>query len=133
MSSSTASPRSTSGEILREGGVPLNNHGEAGEETSAVRRLTADLGDPAQREILESCLTGIVTPVLTLDRLLAEAGDASAVRAMIDEITMRAALISRATDSLLRDRVDELTQLVVDDDWHRDSIEPEDQGPISSN
>lgn len=113
---------------MREGENPLSDHGQAGGETSAVRRLTEDLGDPAQREILGRCLTGAVTPVLALDQLLAEAGDASAVRAMIDEITMRAASISRATDSLLRDRVDELTQLVVDDDWHRDSIQPEPPG-----
>ncbi len=107
----------------------MNNKGEAGEESSAVRRLTEDLGDPAQREILARCLAGTMKPVLALDELLAEAGDASAVRAMIDEVTKRAASISRATDSLLRDRVDELTQLVVDDDWHRDSLEPQDPGP----
>ncbi len=116
---------------MREREVPLNHHGEPG-ESSAVRRLTVDLGDPVQREILGQCLTGAVTPVLALDRLLVETGDASAVRAMIDEITMRAASISRATDSLLRDRVDELTQLVVDDDWHRDSLEPEDHESNSS-
>jgi hypothetical protein len=114
---------------MREPDIPLNDHGEAGGESSAVRRLTEDLGDPAQREILARCLTGIVTPVLALDQLLVETGDAPAVRAMIDELTGRAASISRATDSLLRDRVDELTQLVVDDDWHRDSVEPEDPAP----
>ncbi|MGI9043132.1 MAG: hypothetical protein ACR2GK_03285 [Gemmatimonadaceae bacterium] len=108
----------------------MNHHGEAGGESSAVKRLTMDLGDPVQREILARCLTGTVAPVLALDQLLVETGDASAVRAMIDEITMRAASISRATDSLLRDRVDELTQLIVDDDWHRDSLEPE--GPASN-
>jgi hypothetical protein len=113
---------------MREREVPLNHHGEPG-ESSAVRRLTVDLGDPVQREILAKCLTGTMAPVLALDKLLVETGDASVVRAMIDEITLRAASISRATDSLLRDRVDELTQLVVDDDWHRDSLEPEDPAP----
>jgi len=109
--------------------VPLSSEREPGEESGAVRRLTENLGDPAQRAILAKCLAGTVTPVLALDQLLQETGDASAVRAMIDEITMRAAAISRATDSLLRDRVDELTQLVVDDDWHRDSIDPENRAP----
>ncbi len=47
-------------------------------------------------------------------QMLIECEDAAAVRAAIDDITARAASLSRANDSLLRDRVDELTQLVVD-------------------
>jgi hypothetical protein len=47
-------------------------------------------------------------------QLLVSTGDAARVRAMVDEVTRRAATLSRATDSLLRDRVDELTQLLVE-------------------
>jgi hypothetical protein len=36
------------------------------------------------------------------------------MRAIVDDVTRRAASLSRATDSLLRDRVDDLTQLMVE-------------------
>lgn len=49
-------------------------------------------------------------------QLLIETDDASQVRSIVDEITRRAASLSRATDNLLRDRVDELTQLVVENE-----------------
>jgi SAM-dependent methyltransferase len=49
-------------------------------------------------------------------QLLIETEEAAQVRATVDEITSRAALLSRATDSLLRDRVDDLTQLVVENE-----------------
>lgn len=37
------------------------------------------------------------------------------VRAAIDDVTLRAATISRASDMLVHDRVDELTQVFVED------------------
>jgi ubiquinone/menaquinone biosynthesis C-methylase UbiE len=49
-------------------------------------------------------------------QLLISTEDAGQVRMMVDEVTERAASISRASDSLLRDRVDELTQLVVENE-----------------
>lgn len=45
--------------------------------------------------------------------MLAE-GPVSAVRAAIDDVTHRAATISRASDMLVHDRVDELTQVFVE-------------------
>jgi len=62
------------------------------------------------------CLSGTLSSSVALVLLLRETRDAATVRATIDEVTRRAASISRATDSLLRDRVDDLTQLVVDNE-----------------
>ena len=85
-------------------------------ESEAVHRLTAGIDLPANREILVRCLTGAVSPAVALMQLIIETEDSGQVRAMVDEVTMRAASVSRATDSLLRDRVDELTQLVVENE-----------------
>ena len=41
-------------------------------------------------------------------------GDAWVVRGVIDEVTHRAATMSRASDRLVQDRVDELTQVFVE-------------------
>ena len=49
-------------------------------------------------------------------QLLIDTEDAAAVRSIIDELALRAAAFSRGTDSLLRDRVDDLTQLVVENE-----------------
>jgi ubiquinone/menaquinone biosynthesis C-methylase UbiE len=82
----------------------------------AVERLTAGLEPPAHRDILVRCLSGTLSPAVALMQLLIETEDAAAVRATVDEVTRRAASLSRATDSLLRDRVDDLTQLVVENE-----------------
>jgi hypothetical protein len=81
---------------------------------SALERLTRGIESPAQREILVECLAGKIPPATALAQLHQETGDASVMRAIIDDVTKRAASLSRATDSLLRDRVDDLTQLVVE-------------------
>jgi len=88
--------------------VPLE--GEAG----AVARLVSGIGDEEHRQILTRCLSGALSPAVALIQLLIITEDAARVRTIVDEITERAALLSRATDSLLRDRVDELTQLLVE-------------------
>ena len=62
------------------------------------------------------CLNGSVSPAVALMRLLIDTEDVAAVRTTVDEITMRAAALSRAGDSLIRDRVDELTQLMVENE-----------------
>ena len=85
-----------------------------GSEADAVSRLVRGLGDEGQRETLARCLSGTISPAVTLKELLASSGDAAQVRAMVDEVTGRAASMSRSTDSLLRDRVDELTELLVE-------------------
>jgi hypothetical protein len=88
--------------------VPLE--GEAG----AVARLVSGIGDEEHRQILTRCLSGSLSPAVALIQMLIVTEDAARVRAIVDEVTERAALLSRATDSLLRDRVDELTQLLVE-------------------
>lgn len=70
----------------------------------------------AHRDIMMRCLSGMLSPAVALMQLLIETEDAAAVRATVDEVTRRAATVSRATDSLLRDRVDDLTQLVVENE-----------------
>ncbi len=82
----------------------------------AVLRLTAEMEPPEHRDILVRCLSGSLSPAVALMRLLIETEDAAAVRATVDEVTRRAAHVSRATDSLLRDRVDDLTQLLVENE-----------------
>jgi SAM-dependent methyltransferase len=82
----------------------------------AVRRLTKGIEPPQHRDILTRCLTGNLSPAVALMQLLIDTEDAAAVRATVDEITIRAAVLSRAGDSLLRDRVDELTQLMVENE-----------------
>jgi SAM-dependent methyltransferase len=88
-----------------------HSHGEH----AALERLLVNI-QPDVREILARCLSGILPPSVALMQLLSLIEDASAVRTIIDEVTGRAASLSRSTDSLLRDRVDELTQLVVDNE-----------------
>ena len=83
-------------------------------EAGAVRRLTSAIDSPEQREILMRCLSGTLSPAVALMQMLIETEDAGMVRAAVDEVTSRAATLSRATDSLLRDRVDELTQILVE-------------------
>ncbi len=85
-------------------------------ESGAVARLVAGIGDEDHVEILRRCLSGAMSPAVALMQLLISTEDAAQVRGMVDEVTERAALISRATDSLLRDRVDELTQLLVENE-----------------
>lgn len=82
----------------------------------AVRRLTKGIEPPEHRDILVRCLTGTLSPAVALMQLLIDTEDAAAVRATVDEITIRAAVLSRSGDSLLRDRVDELTQLMVENE-----------------
>src|ERR1700682_487519 len=84
-----------------------------GMEAEAITRLTEGLQPPAIRAILVQCLTGEVAPSVTISRLLAMEG-ASTVRAAIDDVTHRAATLSRASDTMVRDRVDELTQIFIE-------------------
>jgi ubiquinone/menaquinone biosynthesis C-methylase UbiE len=49
-------------------------------------------------------------------QMLIETEDDLAVRAAVDDVTRRAAQLSRSGDNLLRDRVDDLTQLVVENE-----------------
>ncbi len=82
-------------------------------EAEAINRLTDGVQPPVMRAILVQCLAGDVAPSTAISRMLSE-GSASTVRAAIDDVTHRAATISRATDMLVHDRVDELTQVFVE-------------------
>jgi SAM-dependent methyltransferase len=84
-------------------------------ESAALERLIENI-EPELREILRQGLSGVLPPSVALMQLLTQTEDAGRVRALVDEITMRAASLSRSTDSLLRDRVDELTQLSMENE-----------------
>lgn len=84
-----------------------------GLEAEAINRLTDGVQPPAIRAILVQCLAGEIAPSLAISQMLATAGP-SAIRAAIDDVTHLAATISRAGDRLVRDRVDELTQVFVE-------------------
>ncbi|HEV7837228.1 MAG TPA: hypothetical protein VGO75_04105 [Gemmatimonadaceae bacterium] len=84
-----------------------------GLEAEAINRLTDGVQPIAVRAILVQCLTGEVAPSAAIARMLSEESPAT-VRAAIDDVTHRAATISRASDMLVHDRVDELTQVFVE-------------------
>jgi hypothetical protein len=87
--------------------------GRTGLEAEAINRLTDGLQPNDVRAILVQCLAGEVAPSTAIARMIAQSG-AVPVRAAIDEVTRRAATISRASDMLVHDRVDELTQVFVE-------------------
>jgi SAM-dependent methyltransferase len=78
--------------------------------------------DPELHTILAECLEGSVSPPVALMRLLIETEDAARVRGAVDDVTRRAATLSRSGDNLVRDRVDDLTQLVVENEGGIDRI-----------
>jgi hypothetical protein len=80
---------------------------------AAINRLTDDVQPPEIRAILVQCLAGEVAPSTAISQMIAQSG-AAPVRAAIDEVTHRAATISRASDMLVHDRVDELTQVFIE-------------------
>ena len=85
----------------------------AGLEAEAITRLTDGIEPREVRAILVQCLAGDLAPSDAISRMLAESG-AVPVRLAIDDVTHRAATISRAGDMLVQDRVDELTQVFVE-------------------
>ena len=84
-----------------------------GMEAEAISRLTDGVQPAAIRAILVQCLSGELAPSTAVSRMLS-AGGASTVRAAIDDVTHRAATMSRASDRLVQDKVDELTQVFVE-------------------
>jgi hypothetical protein len=87
-----------------------------GLESEAVKRLVYGIEDDAMREILVRCLEGSISPSIALMQMLIETADVVVVRAAVDDVTRRAATLSRSGDNLVRDRVDDLTQLVVENE-----------------
>ena len=88
----------------------------AGLESEAVKRLLRGIRDDAVRQILARCLDGSISPAVALMQMLIETENAVVVRAAVDDVTRRAAALSRSGDNLLRDRVDDLTQLVLENE-----------------
>jgi hypothetical protein len=84
-----------------------------GLEAEAINRLADGVQPPEVRAILVQCLAGELAPSTAITRMVAKEGPVT-VRAAIDEVTHRAATISRASDMLVHDRVDELTQVFVE-------------------
>ena len=84
-----------------------------GLEAEAITRLTDGLQPAPIRAILVQCLAGEVAPSVAISRMLS-IGGAVTVRSVIDDVTHRAATLSRASDRLVQDRVDELTQIFVE-------------------
>ena len=84
-----------------------------GLEAEAITRLTDGVEPPEVRAILVQCLAGELAPSDAVCRMLSAKGPAI-VRAAIDDVTHRAATLSRASDMLVQDRVDELTQVFVE-------------------
>lgn len=82
-------------------------------EAEAISRLTDGLQPPVVRAILVQCLIGELAPSAAISRML-EVDNPSTVRAAIDDVTRRAATLSRAGDTMVRDRVDELTQIFIE-------------------
>lgn len=87
-----------------------------GNEQAAAERLTSGIHPESARLVLERCLAGDMPPSLALRELFEMTPEPERVRSLVDEVTDRAAVLSRAGDRLLQDRVDELTQLVVEPD-----------------
>ena len=85
-----------------------------------VARLVAGVEPAAFRPILAGCLAGAVSPPVALMQMACVSESGAAVRAAVDEVTARTDADSRATDSIVRDRVDDLTRILVD---HEDGID----------
>ncbi|MDQ3515587.1 MAG: hypothetical protein M3403_02265 [Gemmatimonadota bacterium] len=85
-----------------------------GSERAAAERLTAGIEPEAARLLLARCLAGDLPASRALRELFEMTAEPESVRSLVDQITKRAAILSRAGDRLLQDRVDELTQLVVE-------------------
>lgn len=86
----------------------------AGDERAAAQRLTSGMQPETARLVLERCLAGDLPAASALRELYDVTAEPERVRSLVDQITDRAAVLSRAGDRLLQDRVDELTQLVVE-------------------
>jgi hypothetical protein len=85
-------------------------------EAELVSRLTAGIEPAPARRALLRCLDGELTPRAALMQILLASGSVTGLRELVDEITARADEDSRAGDSLVRDRADELTRLFVENE-----------------
>jgi predicted transcriptional regulator len=95
----------------------------AGDEAQAVARLTEGIELPAARAVLARCLSGELASSAAIAQLLYLTGSAAAVHKMVDTVTRNALFESRSGDRLIQDRVDDLTQIVVDPELGVDRLE----------
>jgi predicted TPR repeat methyltransferase len=94
---------------------------DGGEETQsptvpdvAVARTAEAVTAPELRPIVARYLAGEVDAEVALTQMVVAGTDAAVVRRAVDEVTAEADAHSRATDAILRDRVDALTRLVLE-------------------
>jgi hypothetical protein len=95
----------------------------AGDEAQAVARLTEGIEPPAARAVLARCLSGELASSAAVAQLLYLTGTAASVHTMVDTVTRNALFESRSGDRLIQDRVDDLTQIVVDPELGVDRLE----------
>lgn len=82
----------------------------------AVARASRAVSAPELRPIVTRYLAGELSTQVALMQMVIACEDAGAVRRAVDEVTAEADAHSRATDSILRDRVDALTRLVLENE-----------------
>ncbi len=96
-----------------------SNEGEAHSPdvpNAAVARIGGAVSNAELRPIVGRYLGGELSAQVALMQLVIACEDAGAVRTAVDEVTAAADAHSRATDSIIRDRVDALTRLVVENE-----------------
>ena len=82
----------------------------------AVARTCRAVSSAELRPIVARYLAGDLSPQVALMQMVIACEDAGAVRRAVDEVTAEADAHSRATDAIIRDRVDALTRLVVENE-----------------
>lgn len=82
----------------------------------AVARTSRAVSSDALRPIVARYLAGDLSPQVALMQMVIACEDAAAVRRAVDEVTAEADAHSRATDAIIRDRVDALTRLVIENE-----------------
>jgi predicted TPR repeat methyltransferase len=83
---------------------------------TVVARLCGAVTNAELRPIVARYLDGELSAQVALMELVIACEDAGAVRQAVDEVTAEADERSRATDSIIRDRVDALTRLVIENE-----------------
>ena len=94
------------GEEARSPGVPH----------AVVARVAGAVSAPGLRPIVVRYLAGDLSAQVALMQMVIACEDAAAVRRAVDEVTAEADAHSRATDAIIRDRVDALTRLVLENE-----------------
>ena len=83
---------------------------------AAVARTSRAVSSAALRPIVARYRAGELSAQVALMQMVIACEDAGAVRRAVDEVTAEADEHSRATDAIIRDRVDALTRLVVENE-----------------